>query len=112
MILMSTDNPDAPAIARAAAEKVACELDWGDNCNATVELWQVNMAEFEKCEFWREDIAAWVMEPGEDAEPGHLCPVCGFDTGEYWENCGASEDGTCPECGYTFPDDAKEADSE
>ena len=28
------------------------------------------------------------------------CKKCGYDMGEAYVNCGASEDGTCPECGY------------
>ena len=27
------------------------------------------------------------------------CINCGYDIGENYENCGASEDGVCPECG-------------
>ena len=26
------------------------------------------------------------------------CEECGYDMGENYENCGASEDGVCPEC--------------
>lgn len=28
------------------------------------------------------------------------CTNCDFDMGESYENCGAAEDGTCPECGH------------
>jgi hypothetical protein len=28
------------------------------------------------------------------------CKSCSFDMGDSYENCGASEDGVCPECGY------------
>jgi len=28
-----------------------------------------------------------------------VCGNCNFDMGENYENCGASEDGVCPECG-------------
>jgi len=29
----------------------------------------------------------------------NACSNCGFDMGDGYENCGASEDGVCPECG-------------
>lgn len=33
----------------------------------------------------------------------HPCINCGFDLGDGYSNCGASEDGTCPECGAKNP---------
>lgn len=32
------------------------------------------------------------------------CIVCGYDMGEFYENCGGCSDGTCPECGLENPD--------
>ena len=29
----------------------------------------------------------------------NLCKNCGYDMGEGYIHCGASEDGVCPECG-------------
>jgi hypothetical protein len=39
----------------------------------------------------------------------NTCDNCGFDMGEGFENCGASEDGVCPECGQDSPETEKES---
>ena len=41
----------------------------------------------------------------EDVED-NVCTTCGYDMGEGYVNCGASEDGVCPEC---WTDDGKVA---
>ena len=41
-----------------------------------------------------------------DNRSNNICVDCGYDMGENYENCGASEDGVCPECGVEDDDNA------
>ena len=38
----------------------------------------------------------------------NICKNCGYDLGNNYDNCGASEDGTCPSCGYCTPSSVHE----
>lgn len=37
-IRISSDHPDAVEIVKEAGEKIACQIDWGDDQTATIEV--------------------------------------------------------------------------
>lgn len=60
VIRITTDYSDAEAALRAAAEKIACELDWGGDATTSIEVTeQTDPPTY---------IAGWEMEPGDDED--------------------------------------------
>ena len=55
---IKSDHPDAEQIVRAAGDKIACELDWGNCNNATIEVVEV----FDNAN--PELMQAWEFVPG------------------------------------------------
>ena len=58
-IAITSTHPDAEQIARKAAEKVACEVDWGCDQYATVEAVEMGSGV-------PVHLCSWAMEPGEE----------------------------------------------
>lgn len=61
-------------------------------------------------------VAGWMVETNatsdKSAASEYICRACGYDMGDGYSNCGASEDGTCPECGWVMPEDPEDAAEE
>lgn len=64
IVVVRSDHPNAETIARQAAEKIACEVDFGNDRSGSVELLRPTDPDALDTS-WCDYIASWELEPGE-----------------------------------------------
>lgn len=61
-ISITATHPDAVTLVRQAAEKIACEVGWGDDQHASIEATEVHDGGA------RTYLAGWELEPGSQSD--------------------------------------------